>query len=220
MICYFQTPSRRLHLESSRGLHESEEDRTQFDVLEHAAILKISGYGDWPFGQILEDPLCSFTFRLTWCHCDLDADLAASSPSHRHFEAACIRTLKTLVAQEFKYSIWTASELYTFERLVDSSLFQHCAFGSELFAQCRELFPLKGKIVSLDRALYTEGGFDSHSTVSQIFKKLDISRTGIERRRKKVLDWVKTCPQQYDSEAEELESRVVSFFDDLSFKGR
>ncbi|KAJ8072341.1 hypothetical protein PM082_015900 [Marasmius tenuissimus] len=112
------------------------------------------------------------------------------------FEAACIRTLKTLVAQEFKHPIWTASELYTFERLVDSSLFQDCAFGSELFAQCRELFPLKGKIVSLDRALYTEGGFDSHSTVSQIFKKLDISRTGIERRRKKVLDWVKAADRE------------------------
>ncbi|KAJ8074751.1 hypothetical protein PM082_019076 [Marasmius tenuissimus] len=188
IIARFQNRPKHFHLESSRL---SEEDPIKFDILERAAIFGVSDYRNWEylfFRDFLKNPPHPFTFRITDCHCNSAPDLASSSYAHKHYEAACLRTVKILLSEP---THWAAGWHHIpFENLIGSSLLQHCAFGPELFTQCRILF-------SLGRGMNTHYRWWSEMN---------------QRHQTKLLDWLETCPEQYASEAEDLKSQVMSLF--------
>ncbi|KAK1218932.1 hypothetical protein PQX77_018374 [Marasmius sp. AFHP31] len=191
---------KRFHLELSIDLHESEDNRAAFNALENDMILKITDYDYGGFEnldttrKIVERLDLRSLFVITACRCGSDADFALSSRFHERYEAACLRAVKSLVSRLSSYfSEGKLSMAHViFVNLVDSSLLQHCAFGPELFAQCRILFP---------------------GNVGKFFNGLlDINTKG---HRNGLLDWLETCPQHYTSEREELKSKVVAIFNYL-----
>ncbi|KAK1216828.1 hypothetical protein PQX77_020537 [Marasmius sp. AFHP31] len=189
---------RCFHLESLIEVHESEEDRVRLDGLERAAILRVNSYSYYSparFRELLEDlGLCrSLPLVVSDCRCGPDADVVPSTRhSHERYEAACLRTVEALTPSVLPH-LTSDSYYYAFKLLVDSSLLQHCAFQSGLIARCQMLFSL------LDPSSW--GGY--------------MSVTWIEKCRKRLLDWLETCPQQYTGEAADLRLRVISFFDSL-----
>ncbi|KAJ8090414.1 hypothetical protein PM082_019012 [Marasmius tenuissimus] len=201
IIRHFQNYSGCLHLESPHGLHHSEEDRATFDALAHVVILRLNGYYQCWESETFEVPkgLRGISrgpgswlsmFRLTGCDCHSDADFE-SSRSHRRYEAACLRAVNALVSSASSHHsnrFWRTG-YRMFSDLVDSSLLQHCAFGPELFAQCRILFSWA--------AANTSSNSFYMSTAWQV------------ERRNKLIAWLKTCPQRYAREARGLQSQIA-----------
>ncbi|KAJ8077085.1 hypothetical protein PM082_001508 [Marasmius tenuissimus] len=189
---------KRFHIESSIDPDESEENRATFDTLENLAILAITGFGyDKGSGssycklmERLEKLGSCSSFMITDCRCGSDADFASSSCFHERYETACLRTVTYLVSRVSK-KYWQ-SAYKTFVRLVDSSLLQHCAFGPELFTQCRILL----SYLVPDPSIWWY-------------------KDPIKVHRNKLLDWLETCPEHYACEREELKSEVVSVFASL-----
>ncbi|KAJ8072304.1 hypothetical protein PM082_015863 [Marasmius tenuissimus] len=196
IIEHFKNRPKCFHLEpfSDGDQYESEQDPAEFDDVEYAVILKINSHRDcnpWRLKQLLKDPRRPFTLRVTDCHCNSEADLASSYRSHRRYEAACLRAVKILVSKTESYPVDARPP--QFMEFVDSPLLRDCAPGVELFAQC-------WKFCSLVDPLST----CRHSNISIV---------GIETRRKKLLDWLEMCPQQYAIEAENLKRHIRSLFD-------
>ncbi|KAJ8080517.1 hypothetical protein PM082_017350 [Marasmius tenuissimus] len=189
---------KRFHLEPSSDQYDSKEDCAEFDHLEHAVILKLNEYrwwDVWGFGKLVEEPSCSF--RVTDCRCGSDLDLASSSRRfHVLYEEACLRALRVLVSDASIHNSSRTSSIEgqaLFESLVNSSLLQHCAFGTELFAQCHALFE----------------SFAARDTLWRI------PLAEIKEYQKKLLGWLKTCPHDYASEAKAFKSQLTSFFKGL-----
>ncbi|KAJ8072308.1 hypothetical protein PM082_015867 [Marasmius tenuissimus] len=201
----FENGPKHFHAESSIDLHASEEDRVRFHVLEHAVILAVNRCRHWDseaFEDISNAPL-RFTFTVKVCRCNSDVGLASFCPHAKRYEAACLRALKTLVSNTLSRdsdgssnSNLSPAPYDVYENLITSSLLHHCVFGSELLAQCRTLFSL-GRPVGWPGASLTPG---------------------IEKHRKKWLDWLETCPEQYAAEAKDLKLQLWSFFGPLALQ--
>ncbi|KAK1226081.1 hypothetical protein PQX77_010948 [Marasmius sp. AFHP31] len=180
----FKNQPKRFHL-------ESEEDHVKFDYLEHAVILKLNHYGSW---YSLSSMVAPPSFRVTDCRCN-EANLHRAPPprSHERYEEACLRAVKALVLEASIHHSGRTEWIRVFENLVDSSLLQHCAFGSELFAQCQKLFSSPSKDPF-------PGVLDWQNMPQ------------MEERRVKLMDWLDTCPRRYASEAKALKLQIASIF--------
>ena len=158
----------------------SEPPRTaQVDIIDWA-ILRMNGFHWTPPKLMLAEfrTFRSHSVRITDCRCD---DPTSSHPTHRRYQEACMRTLKTLVSEytleapklhrDFKRSLGLENAESLITALADSSLLQHCVFEPELFVQCGSLFS------------------EAQNRPLSIKRNIDISR----ERRKRLLDWLEVC---------------------------
>ncbi|KAL0060172.1 hypothetical protein AAF712_013019 [Marasmius tenuissimus] len=178
---------------------------TLVSVLIDWAILKITGF-PWHFRPFVSEPgafrtLRSNSMRLTDCRCGVLRAAGSTSPhpAHQRYQVACLRTLKTLVGEYTSEATWTShrSNFAGFlqpkvedaiKALADSSLLEHCGLEPEVLAQCNTLFSLPRNC------------------------PLKMPLAESQRLRKKLVDWLETCPASCASEAEGLRSQVTSLF--------